>query len=41
VAARLATGAWGWDAEAGLHVLRMIATGVFDRHPALKMIVGH
>ena len=41
VAARLATGAWGWHAEAGLHVLRMIATGVFDRHPALQMIVGH
>jgi uncharacterized protein len=40
-AARLATGAWGWHAEAGLHVLRMIATGVFDRHPALRMIVGH
>ena len=33
VAGRLATGAWGWHAEAGLHVLRMIATGVFDRHP--------
>ena len=41
VAARLATGAWGWHAEAGLHVLRMVATGVFDRHPALRMIVGH
>ena len=41
VAARVATGAWGWHAEAGLHVLRMIATGVFDRHPALRMIVGH
>jgi predicted TIM-barrel fold metal-dependent hydrolase len=41
VAARLATGAWGWHAEAGLHVLRMIATGVLDRHPALRMIVGH
>ena len=41
VAARLATGAWGWHAEAGLHVLRMIATGVFDRHPALRLIVGH
>jgi uncharacterized protein len=26
VAGRLATGAWGWHAEAGLHVLRMIAT---------------
>jgi uncharacterized protein len=41
VAARLATGAWGWHAEAGLHVLRMVATGVFDRHPALRLIVGH
>ncbi len=41
VAARLATGAWGWHAEAGLHVLRMIATGVFDRHPGVRMIVGH
>jgi len=40
-AARLATGAWGWHAEAGLHVLRMIATGVFDRHPGLRLIVGH
>src|SRR5216683_2167151 len=35
------TGAWGWHAEAGLHVLRMIATGVFDRHPGLRLIVGH
>ena len=40
-AARLATGAWGWHAEAGLHVLRMIAAGVFDRHPALRLIIGH
>src|SRR5437016_9099904 len=40
-AGRLATGAWGWHAEAGLHVLRMIATGVFDRHPGLRLIVGH
>ena len=41
VAGRLATGAWGWHAEAGLHVLRMIATGVFDRHPGLRLIAGH
>jgi predicted TIM-barrel fold metal-dependent hydrolase len=41
VAARLATGAWGWHAEAGLHVLRMVAAGVFDRHPGLRLIVGH
>lgn len=41
VAARLATSAWGWHAEAGLHLLRMIATGVFDRHPGLRLVVGH
>ena len=41
VAGRLATGAWGWHAEAGLHLLRMIATGVFDRHPGLRLIAGH
>jgi uncharacterized protein len=37
----LATGAWGWHAETGLHVLRMAATGVFDRHPKLQIVVGH
>ena len=41
VAARLATNAWGWHAEAGLHALRLVASGVFERHPGLKLIVGH
>jgi len=41
VAGRLSTGAWGWHAELGLHLLRMIAAGVFDRHPGLRLIVGH
>jgi hypothetical protein len=41
VATRLATGAWGWHAEAGLHALRMVAAGVFDRHPGLRLIIGH
>ena len=40
-AARLATAAWGWHAEAGLHVLRLVVTGVFDRHPRLRLITGH
>jgi len=40
-ATRLATAAWGWHAEAGLHVLRMVVTGVLDRHPRLRLIVGH
>lgn len=37
----LSTAAWGWHAETGLHILRMAATGVFTRHPALNVVVGH
>lgn len=28
-------------AETGLHVLRLAAGGVFDRHPGLQVVVGH
>jgi predicted TIM-barrel fold metal-dependent hydrolase len=37
----LSTAAWGWHAELGMHCLRLILAGVFDRYPALKMIIGH
>jgi predicted TIM-barrel fold metal-dependent hydrolase len=37
----LSTAAWGWHAELGMHCLRLILNGVFDRHPALKIIIGH
>ncbi len=37
----LATAAWGWHAETGLHIMRLAATGVFDRHPKLQFVVGH
>ncbi|ADU01942.1 MULTISPECIES: amidohydrolase family protein [Mycolicibacterium] len=37
----LATAGWGWHAETALHVLRLISTGVFDRLPELRVIVGH
>jgi len=37
----LATAAWGWHAETGLHVLRLAAAGVFARHPKLQVVVGH
>jgi predicted TIM-barrel fold metal-dependent hydrolase len=37
----LATAAWGWHAEAGLHALRMVVGGVFERHPGLRMVIGH
>jgi predicted TIM-barrel fold metal-dependent hydrolase len=41
VAGALATNAWGWHAEAGLHALRLVLSGAFDRHPGLKLIIGH
>ncbi len=37
----LATAGWGWHAECGMHVLRMVLGGVFERFPALQIIVGH
>ncbi len=41
LAGLLATSAWGWHAEAGLHTLRLVVNGVFDRHPGLRLIIGH
>ncbi len=31
----------GWYYDLGVQILRMIFTGVFDRHPNLQIIVGH
>lgn len=41
VSQALATGGYGWHYETSLHVLRMIISGVFDRLPGLKVIIGH
>jgi 5-carboxyvanillate decarboxylase len=32
---------YGFGAETGLHLLRIIVSGAFDRFPKLKFIVGH
>ena len=32
---------FGFAVETGLHMLRIIVSGVFDRFPKLKMVVGH
>lgn len=32
---------YGFAAETGLHILRIIVSGVFDRFPGLKIVVGH
>jgi len=37
----LSTAAWGWHCETGLHVLRLIGAGLFDRYPKLQVIIGH
>ncbi|HXC76120.1 MAG TPA: amidohydrolase family protein [Candidatus Acidoferrum sp.] len=41
VAAMLSTSAWGWHAETGMHVLRVVVSGTFERFPGLQLIVGH
>lgn len=32
---------YGFAAETGLHALRLIVSGVFDRFPKLKIVLGH
>jgi predicted TIM-barrel fold metal-dependent hydrolase len=32
---------WGWHSETAIHVLRLVLAGTFDRHPKLKLIIGH
>jgi len=41
VSAELSLGAWGWHHEAGVHVLRLILAGLFERLPNLRIISGH
>ena len=37
----LSIAGWGWHAETGLHTLRLIVSGLFDRLPELQVIIGH
>lgn len=37
----LSIAGWGWHAETGLHTLRLIVAGIFDRLPDLQLIIGH
>jgi predicted TIM-barrel fold metal-dependent hydrolase len=41
VSSWLSLGAWGWHNEAGVHVLRLILSGAFQKHPGLQVISGH
>ena len=37
----MSTASWGWHAECGLHIIRLFASGLFDRFPTLKIVIGH
>jgi hypothetical protein len=37
----LSIAGWGWHAETGLHTLRLIVSGLFDRFPNLQLMIGH
>ncbi len=36
-----ANAAWGWHADTAVHVLRLVLSGALDRHPKLRLIIGH
>lgn len=40
-AASLGASGFGWHSETALHVLRLFASGLFDRFPKVQIIVGH
>ena len=37
----MAANGWSWHSEVALHVLRLVSAGLFDRHPKLKIVIGH
>ena len=37
----LSTSGWGWHVDTAVHVLRLVLSGAFERHPGLKIITGH
>jgi predicted TIM-barrel fold metal-dependent hydrolase len=37
----LARPAWGYTVDAGTHAVRFVLSGLFEKHPGLKVILGH
>ena len=37
----LSIAGWGWHVETGMHCLRLMLSGLFDRFPRLQIIIGH
>ena len=38
---RFATAGFGWHLDVGLHMIRLVLSGIFDKLPNLKFICGH
>lgn len=41
VSAVFASYGYGWHVDTGIHMMRMILSGIFDKLPNLKLITGH
>ena len=37
----LSLSGWGWHVDTAVHILRLMLSGAFQRHPKLKIIIGH
>ncbi|WP_319458225.1 MULTISPECIES: amidohydrolase family protein [unclassified Mycobacterium] len=37
----MSAAAWGWGFETASHALRLVLSGLFDRHPTATLILGH
>lgn len=38
---RLEGAAWGYGIETGTHAVRLMVSGVLDRFPKLRVVIGH
>jgi len=41
VGAMFASAGYGWHVDSGIAIVRLIASGIFDKLPTLKLISGH
>ncbi len=41
VGAELGSAGFGWHIDVGIHVARMVLSGIFDKLPKLKFVTGH
>jgi predicted TIM-barrel fold metal-dependent hydrolase len=37
----IVSAAWGFGVETGTHAIRLILSGLFDRHPRVQVVLGH